>query len=137
MNRKNIELDQLATSIDNYRDNTKMYQAVKTLKRKPIQNATVHDNKGRTITEPTEIYKTIREHFQTHFNEDKARDIEPFNEPPKPLTKPITTAEVSQSIKRLHNNRAPGYDNIRPKLLKYGPHKLNEEITDSINNMNI
>ena len=59
-----------------------MYQAVKTLKGKPIQNATVHDNKGRTITEPTEIYKTIQEHFQTHFSEDKARDIEPFNEPP-------------------------------------------------------
>ena len=62
MNRKNIELDQLATSIDNYRDNTKMYQAVKTLKRKPIQNATVHDNKGRTIMEPqkfTKQYKNI------------------------------------------------------------------------------
>ena len=36
----------------------------------------------------------------------------------------ITLDEVTKNIMKLINNRAPGYDNIAPKMIKYHPEEL-------------
>ena len=47
---KNCSLDNLASEIDKcHNDNTKMYQAIKFIKRKPLQNLIVHDKAGRNV----------------------------------------------------------------------------------------
>ena len=133
---KNRELDQMATNIDaNYHNNTKMYQAVKLLKRKPIQNPFIHDKNGRNVTKPNEIHDIIREHFQSHFNDPKEPTLQPFTGEPRSLNTQITVEEVSRSVKKLHNNRAAGYDKISPELFKYAPPILNEKITQIFNNI--
>ena len=66
---KNREHDNLASEIDKcHNDNTKMYQAVKCINRKPLQNLMVHDKAGRNLTEPNAVYHIIRDHFKAHFN---------------------------------------------------------------------
>ena len=46
----------------------------------------------------------------------------------------ITLDEVTKSIMKLNNNRAPGYDKITTEMIKYGPEKLNQKITSILNN---
>ena len=133
---KNRELDQIATHIDdNFYNNTKMYQAVKLLKRKPIQNQSIHDKHGRNITDPNEVYIIIREHFKSHFTDPNEPILQPFTGEARSLNIQITMGEVSKSIKKLHNNRANGYDEIAPEFFKYAPPVLNEIITQIYNNI--
>ena len=114
---KNNELDQIAEKIDKSKDNTKMYQAVKQLKRKPLQNANLIDDNGKSVTDPDKIYNIIRNHFKSHLTEESTNPIEPHTDEPRPLNKSISIEEVQCSIKKLKNNRAT--DNIAPQLLKY------------------
>ena len=132
---KNKELDEIATVIDNCRDNNKMYLAVKLLNRKPLQNPIIHDNEGKVVTNPVAIHEIIKQHFETHFNDETAEPIEPFVGLPRPLNVPIMNEEVKQSIAKLNNNRAAGHDKIIPEFLKYGSEKLKYMITIVLNNI--
>jgi exonuclease III len=124
--KKNLDLkerDILAkiAIINDSKDTAKTFKAIRELSRKPAENPYVHDAKGRHITQPNAIYKTVRAHFNDHFNDPDQPMLEQFRTPPAPLTKPITPAEVAEGAKRLNNNRAAGYDNITAELLKYAP----------------
>ena len=57
------------------------------------------------------------------------------SEIPKALTKPVTLDETRKAINKLNKNRAAGYDNVLPELLKYGRLVLAELITLVINNI--
>ena len=46
----------------------------------------------------------------------------------------ITLDEVTKSIMKLNNNRAPGYDKIIAEMIKYGPEELYQKITSILNN---
>ena len=46
----------------------------------------------------------------------------------------ITLDEVTKSIMKLNNNRAPGYDKITAEMIKYGPEELHQKITSILNN---
>ena len=132
---KNRELDQVATHIDeHFHANTKMYQAVKLLNRKSMQNPFVHDKHGRNVTDPIEVCNIIREHFRSHFTDPNEPTLQPFTGESRSLITQITVEEVSKSVKKLHNKRATGYDKIVPEFFKYAPPVLNEIIAQIFSN---
>ena len=133
---KNLELDNEASKIDKcHDDNTKMYQTVKFINRKSLQNLMVHDKAGRNVTELNAVYNIIRDHVKAHFKDSKESKPEPFISNARPLDTPITKDEVAKSIHKLRNNRAPGYNQIPLELLKYVPTELHELIAESLNNI--
>ena len=70
---KNHELDNLSSEIDTcYNDNTKMYQVIKFINRKPPCKA------GRNVTETNTVYNIIRDHYKAHFNNPKESKLEPL-----------------------------------------------------------
>ena len=65
----NRELDNLASEIDKFHnDNTKMYQAIKFINRKPLQNLMVHGKAGRNVTELNAVYNIIIETTSKHIS---------------------------------------------------------------------
>ena len=42
---------------------------------------------------------------------------------------------MAKTIRKLRNNKDPGYDQIPPELLKYVPTELHDLIADSPNNI--
>ena len=45
-----------------------------------------------------------------------------------------TLDEVTKSIMKLNNKRAPGYDKITAEMINYGPEELHQKITSILNN---
>ena len=112
-----------------------MYQAIKFINRKPLQNVMAHDRAGRNTTEPNAVYNIIRDHIKAHFNDPKESKLEPFIGNSRPLDTPITKDEAAKSTHKLRNNRAPGYDQIQLELLKYAPNELDDLTAESLNNI--
>ena len=52
-----------------HNDNTKMYQEIRFINRKPLQSLVVHGKAGTNVTEPKAVYNIIRHHFRAHFND--------------------------------------------------------------------
>ena len=44
-------------------DEAKMFKSVKMLNRKKFENPYIYDSEGKIITNPTEIYKTVKNHL--------------------------------------------------------------------------
>ena len=96
---KNRKLDNLASEIDKcHNDNTKMYQEIKFINRKPLQNLIVHNKSGRNVKEPNAVYNIIRDHFKAHFNDLNEPKLETFIGNPRPTDTPISKDEVGKSI---------------------------------------
>ena len=114
-------------------DEAKMFKSVKMLNRKKFENPYIYDSEGKIITNPTEVYKTVKNHFKQHFTDTKANEVEPFIGLPKKLNKPITDEEVKKAIDKLNNNRAAGPDRISAELIKYGSQEINTMIKDILN----
>ena len=129
------EIDKVITEIEETKDNTKMYKAIKLLNRKPYENPYINDEEGKRITNEQDMYEAIRNHFQQHFFDPTAENIEPFEGNPKTLNRPITQEEIRCSINKMRNNRAPGFDNITIELIKYGTEDLVYIICDILNNI--
>ena len=67
-----------------------MYQVIKFINRKPLQNFIAHDKTGRNITSPNVVYNIIRDYFKAHFTNDlNESKVEPFISNPRPLDTPI------------------------------------------------
>ena len=114
-------------------DEAKMFKSVKMLNRKKFENPYIYDSEGKIITNPTEIYKTVENHFKQHFTDTNTNEVEPFIGLPKTLNKPIIDEEVKKAIDKLNNNRAAGPDRISAELIKYGPQEINTMIKDILN----
>ena len=110
-----------------------MFKAVNSLKRKKYENPYIHDTNGKNLTNPTDIYNTIRQHFNNHFNDPNIQNLTPFEGQPRKLNNKITTEEVTSNVKRLNNNRAAGNDRISIELVKYAPNEVHNLISNIIN----
>ena len=130
---KEKEIDEAVKEIDVLQDEAKMFKAVKMLNRKRFETPFVHDNEGKQVIDPKEIYETIREHFQTHFYDKNMKSVSPFIGQPKSLINRITTEEVTNAIKKLNNNRAAGPDGISAELVKYAPVEVHQFISETLN----
>ena len=127
-------LDEKIKEVDKMKDNNKMYKALRTLNKKKYENPFIHDEYKKNITNPTDIYKYIKSHFQKQFYDPNIEKFQPFEGIPRKLEIPITMDETTRSIKKLNNNRAAGYDLITTEMIKYGPQELHEMIKIVLNN---
>ena len=100
---KEIELNHKIDDIEKTKDNTKMFKAVQELSRKKYENPFVHDESGRKVTNPQEIYNIVKKHFRNQFSVDTQEYLESFDGPPRTLNNKITVEEVEKIVK---NNRA-------------------------------
>ena len=126
-------LDNKVEEINKLKDSAKTFKAINMLTRKKFENPFVEDEKGRNVTNPTEIYRIMKNHFQQHFFDETIYKLKAFTGNPEKLDQPITKEEVEKSIKNLNNNRSPGYDNIAVELIKYGPDELHDVIKNILN----
>ena len=71
-----------------------MFKAVKALNRKKFENPFVHDKDGKHVTNPKQIYETVRKQFLNHFSDGTFKTTTSFYGEPERLTKLITVNEV-------------------------------------------
>ena len=120
------------SDINHAKGNAQMFKAVKMLNRKQCENPSIHDKKGKSITNKQEIHNVIKEHFSNHFFDKRITTTLTMNN--HQLEHEITLDEVTKSIMKLNNNRAPGYDKITAEMIKYDPEELHQKITSILNN---
>lgn len=77
-----------------YNGNFRMYQTIKFINRKLLQNLMVHGKPGRNVTETNA--RNVRDHFKACFNDPKESKLEPFIGNQRYLDKPITKDKVEQ-----------------------------------------
>ena len=130
---KEESLDERVKEIDQIKDSAKMFKAVNMLSRKKYENPYIHNEDGRSVVNPEQIYRIINSHFQTQFKDEGAEKLEPFEGDPRKLNSPITKEEVMKSVTKLNNNRSAGYDNISAELIKYGPDALHNSLPTIMN----
>ena len=82
-NDKETQINEKVAEIDKAKDATKMFKAVQELSRKKFENPFVHDEKGRKVTNPQEIYTIIHAHFKKQFSVATEEELEPFDGPPR------------------------------------------------------
>ena len=127
------ELDKRVQEINDIRDDAKMFKAVNALKRKKYENPFIHDEKGRNVTNPQQMYTIINNHFKNHFFDENVSHIEPFVGQPRKLNKEFDTNEITTTLKAMSNNRSADYEEMTVELVKYGPKELPSLIADTIN----
>ena len=133
INLKEIDLDKKVKEINEMKDSSKMFKAVNMLKRKNFENPYVHDENGKNVTNPIDIYKHIKQHFEKQFIDQNTSKLEPFIGTPRKLNHPITNEELIKSVMKLNNNMSSGYDKITAELIKYGPEILHSQIKTILN----
>ena len=101
-----------------------MFKAVQELSRRKFENPYVHDEKGRKVTSPQEIYTIIHEHFKKQFSVPTEEEMEPFDGLPRPLNNKIRVEEVRKNMMKLKNNRSADHKRITAEMMKYGPDEL-------------
>ena len=75
---KEISLDERVKEIDEIKDSAKMFKAVNMLSRKKFENPYIHDENGRNVVNPEQIYKILNSHFQNQFEDASVKKLEPF-----------------------------------------------------------
>ena len=93
----------------------------------------VYDSENKTVTEPKEVHKIIKNHFENHFNKPNRQVIYPFIKPLLKLQNSITTIEVTKAINKMSNGKSPGEDEISVELIKYAPEIIKSEIAIILN----
>ena len=81
---------------------SKMFKTAKVLNCKRFERTFVHDENGKHVSNPEEVYKRIKDHFKRHFCEESIEPLPPFTGQQKNLDKPITTEEVKQANLKLN-----------------------------------
>ena len=64
-------LNNKLSDINDAKGNAQMFKAVKILNRKQYENPSIHDKKGKSITNKQEIHNVIKENFSNHFFDNK------------------------------------------------------------------
>ena len=111
------EIDRILADVDSTKDDSKMFRATKSLHTKRKQIQFVHDEKGKSVSNPQEIYETISKYFKNQFNKPNQNIVNKFSTLAKQLKRPITAAEVKRAIRRMSNNKAPGKDDIYIEMI--------------------
>ena len=60
------ETDRILTEVNNATESSKMFKAIKLLKRKRFENPIIHDDEGKSVANNQEKYNIINQHFKTH-----------------------------------------------------------------------
>ena len=100
---------------------------------------TIRNQQGVVVYEVNEILEVWRTHFdrlstpkscdsydRAHYQHVTrcVRELLALNDESPFLSQPITELEVERAIKKLNNNKSPGYDGITSEHVKYAGHSL-------------
>ena len=112
-------------------DSNKMFIALRKMNRnKPKGKIFVKDGEG-IIENEEEVTNLVTAFFQEMF---QSKAAEPnFEIKLCKMTKPFTTMEVENVIKKLKNNKSPGSGNLSAELLKNSPSVVHEYIPEILN----
>ena len=139
--------DEQATQLENAssrNDQAKVYRLLRSAKAMPSQTSYhVKDESGRILTEEADCRRRWAEHFKCLLNrppilpdlemEETANDAHPPN--PDCSVGPVSFFEVSQALKKLSNNKAPGVCKITAEFLKSGGQCIVQWFTSIINHV--
>ena len=128
------EVESAVSEISKAKNDHQFFNAIKFI-RAPKKNnrMIVHDKEGKSVADPNEQYKIVKQHFESQFFDIDKQKIDRFVGEPKPLNRKITAGEVKCATKRLKNNKAAGDDGIPPELFKYAPDLIQNEIAEILN----
>ena len=59
------------------------------LSTKKFENPYIHDENGRNLVNPEQIYKIVDSHFQSQFKDGSVEELEPCEGNPRKLNSPI------------------------------------------------
>ena len=130
-NEENEKIKQTTAVLENMQnDNTKIYEAVKNIKRlRPPQKLLIKGKNGLT-SNPAEQSKIIAGFFKETFYENKQPRI---IIPPTRMKIPFTTNEIRKAIATIKPRKGAGCDEIPVELIKYAPDKIHEQIAKIYN----
>ena len=130
---KEDQIEEKIKHIESCNNDTKMFAAVKAIRKKDKPLEFIYDDKKRCVTERQSIYNIVEKHFKSHFNKEGIETIPKFIQPASRLRRRITAQEVKKVIQAMSNNKAAGKDRIPVELLKYACEELYEELAEILN----
>ncbi len=130
---REAEIDEIADEVEKTKDDARMFKATKKIERKPYENPIVHDEEGKNVTDPQQLYEIVTKYFKGQFFDEETDEVKRFVGPPKHLNRPITRHEVKRAIMAMASRKAAGKDNLPVELLKYAPDIVFQKIADAIN----
>lgn len=118
--------------------NYSLWKAIKDVKKPQIHSAPIRQNNGGWAKSDREKADLFAEHLEETFKPFDGQAL--INEPgdiqwPSEnfIIRNITLSELSQAIKNLKNNKAPGYDLINARVLKELPRKAEIKLQHLMN----
>lgn len=122
-----------AGGIEQNKDNRKMYDHVKLLRKSGYKDLILKDEDRHIIRNKVKIIKTIDECYKNFFNGASATNLEQWNGLTRPLHSPITEGEVKTAVKRLKKNKAVGPDGLPAGYFKHAGKLIQEEVSTLLN----
>lgn len=128
-------IDAQVASIDEHKDDARMFHAVQVLRSSIKARAVITDPAGKFVSCPSEKAEIAASFFHGQLSDSSRSSFSPFTGPPSPLSTPITVDEVEKAIKRMKNCKAPGPDEIRAELYKYSGRECASHIANILNDV--
>ena len=125
--------EDLVGEIENAKDDTRMFKAAKVLYNKHQRVQFVHEEQELCVSQPQEIQKIIEKHFKNHFKKPNTNPIAKFISLLKRLNKMIAAKEVTKTVQKMADKKAPGKDNINAELIKHAFSKIRNGIFENNN----
>jgi len=131
---RSAEADQVYSDITNTNECSKMFEAVKYLRKgKQTQNSIgVHDENECLIQSDDVKAEVVRNYLEKQLTRDEV-PLEPFVGPPRPLQVPFTPEEICAATRSLKNGRANGPDGIPNELIKYSNTTVHKHFANIVN----
>ena len=126
-------IEQIARNIENNKDNRKMYDHVKLLRKNRYKEFKINDSNGDLIQDTRDMIKEVEAFYKDFFNDEEVEALDKWQGEKRALTKEITELEVDEAIKRLNNNRAVGPDGLPAEYFKHAGGEIRQEIAKLFN----
>ena len=128
-------LQSLATELETSKGNRRAYEVARIMAKTQNAPFSLYDAQGDKIYDKSIMINAITGFYSKFFAREGAEVIQPWRGEPRPLTRQITSGEVTAAAKRLRNHRALGPDNIPGELIKNGGKRLHLELSNVFNDI--
>ena len=114
-------IDAIAKQVEEASESTRMFAAVRALKKVEFQPVIVHDEYGHQIAQNRDKAQEIANFFALQLTDPLiVAPMSPFEGAPRPLNVPFSTGEICDVLRLQRNGRATGPDGVEMELYKFG-----------------
>jgi exonuclease III len=128
-------IQSLATELETSKGNRRAYEVARIMAKTQNAPFSLYDAQGDKIYDKSIMINSITGFYSNFFAREGAEVIQPWRGEPRPLTRQISSGEVTAAAKRLRNHRALGPDNIPGELIKNGGKQLHLELANVFNDI--